>query len=276
MSRLISANISRLLKDKIFWICTVAMLLLSVGVMLNGCRQASMNGVEQETFLSEYYFNYAPVIGAFMAVFISLFTGTEYSDGTIRNKLTVGHTRTHIYLSNFIVCFGAGLVIMAGWLLGGLVGIPFLRTGDIGIGGYALLVLVAFFFVAALTGIFTMLGMLSSNKAYTAVMSIVLYLVLLVAASMVYNRLCEPEMMGGVVITEAGMQVGDPTANPAYLAGAARTLFEWILDFLPTGQGILMANVDTAHPVREIILSVLITCGTMAAGCRLFRRKDLK
>ncbi|MGY3662454.1 MAG: hypothetical protein ACXAHE_00930 [Roseburia sp. 1XD42-69] len=47
-----------------------------------------------------------------------MFLGTDYSDGTIRNKLTVGHTRTNIYLANLIVTFAAGLLIMCVWFIG--------------------------------------------------------------------------------------------------------------------------------------------------------------
>lgn len=45
------------------------------------------------------------------AVFVSIFLGTEYGDGTIRNKIIAGHTRNHIYLSQFIVSAAACLTI---------------------------------------------------------------------------------------------------------------------------------------------------------------------
>ena len=44
--------------------------------------------------------NYINIIGLFMAMFTSLFIGTEYDYGTIRNKIIVGHSRTSIYFSN--------------------------------------------------------------------------------------------------------------------------------------------------------------------------------
>lgn len=161
MRKLLSANFSRLWKDKIFWICIIAMLLISGGNMLNGCRQAVI--MKQEGYIVEldkYYFMLAPVPGLFHAVFVSLFLGTEYSDGSIRNKLIVGHTRTNIYLANMIVCFTAGLCFLAAWLIGGLVGIPFLGTWKIGAQGVAAFVLIAVFFSAAFTGIFTILSTL--------------------------------------------------------------------------------------------------------------------
>lgn len=89
MRKLLSANFSRLWKDKTFWICIIAMLLISGGNMLNGCRQAVI--MKQEGYIVEldkYYFMLAPVPGLFHAVFVSLFLGTEYSDGDLQITLS--------------------------------------------------------------------------------------------------------------------------------------------------------------------------------------------
>lgn len=277
MNKLISANFARLKKDKIFWISITVILICSVAGMLNGCRQA--NVMEESGYmvsLDSYYFNFAPAIGLFCAIFIALFLGTEYSDGTIRNKLAVGHTRTHIYLSNFVVCFVACLAFVAVWLIGGLVGIPFLGVWEIGAGGFFLFVLIAVLFTAALAGIFTLLSALSTNRAITVVITIICFLGLLVLASIIYNRLCESEFLSGMVITAEGMEMRDPTPNPNYISGSLRTFFEWVLDLLPTGHGILMANVETAHPIRQIILSMLIAFGSIVSGIFLFQKKDIK
>lgn len=277
MRKLLSANFSRLWKDKAFWICIIAMLLLTVACMLNGSRQAIL--LKQEGYIVEldnYYFMLAPVPGLFQAVFISLFLGTEYSDGSIRNKLIVGHTRTNIYLANMVVCFTAGLCILAAWLIGGLIGIPFFGAWKIGAQGAAAFVLIAVFFSAAFTGIFTILGTLSTNKAATAVAAILLWLGLLILASMAYSRLCEPEFASGVMMTVNGMETLDAAPNPDYVSGAFRTFLEWVVNILPTGQSILMSNMDLSHPVQDIICSTLIALGTTLGGILAFRRKDLK
>lgn len=51
------------------------------------------------------------------AVVVGLFVGTEYSDGTIRNKLSAGHARRDIYLSKLIVCAAADVVIYVVYIL---------------------------------------------------------------------------------------------------------------------------------------------------------------
>ena len=57
-------------------------------------------------------------MGLVAAVFISLFVGSEYSDGTIRNKLVVGHSRMRIYLANLIVCSIACVLISLAYAAG--------------------------------------------------------------------------------------------------------------------------------------------------------------
>ena len=261
MNNLLSANFARLWKDKVFWLCFAAMLACSAGTMLNGCRQASVNAGSGFAYtLDFFYFNLAPLLGLFCAVFISLFLGTEYSDGTVRNKLVVGRSRTAVYLADLTVSFCAALLFMAAWLLGGLVGIPFLGPWKLGAPGLALCLLLAAF----------------TNKAAGAVVSILLFLALLVCASMLYNRLSEPEMFSGVIITAEGMSMGEPTPNPDYISGGVRAAYEFLLDLLPTGQSILLANLELARPLREALCSAFIAGAAALGGLWTFRKKDLR
>ena len=277
MGKLLSANFMRLWKNKVFWCSLAAMLVLAVAAMLNGCRQASMDEMAVYRYtLDHYYFYLAPVVGLFCAVFTSLFLGTEYGDGTIRNKLVVGHGRTAVYLANALVCFTAAVLFVAAWFVGGLAGIPFLGTWEMGAAGLTVYLLLAILTAAAMSAVFTMVGMVCSNRAAGAVCSILLFLGLLVCASMVYNRLCEPELSSGVIITAEGMSMAEPAPNPNYIGGTLRTVYQCILELLPTGQGILMANLEIAHILRMALFSAGVTAAATLGGILAFRRKDLK
>lgn len=277
MRKLLSANFSRLLKDKIFWLEMILIVIISMGIMLRGIGDIpGMEEIGYPVTIDDYYYSLSPMLGLFIAIFVSLFLGTEYSDGIIRNKLVVGHTRADIYLANFVVCFVAGLFFVTAWMLTGLVGIPFWGTWAIGIEGFITYFLIAVFAVGAQTGIMVLLSMLSSNKAITAVVEILLFLGLLIVASIIYNRLCEPELISGVEITAEGIQMADPSPNPLYIARPARTVYEWLLDILPTGQGILMTNVEITHPLRDMLSSIAIAIATTMFGVVSFRKKNLK
>lgn len=279
MRKLLSANFSRLWKDKTFWLCMGAMLIYSVVYMLNGSRQATIDLAEYNYSIDKYYFNFAVVIGAFCTLFSSMFLGTEYSDGTIRNKIVVGHTRTSIYLANLITSFTATLLIMLVWLIGALVAIPTLGVWKMGVPNLLAYLFIAVMFEAAFSAMSTFVCMQSTNKAITVAISILLFLGLLVFASMTYNALSEPEMTSGVQITASGMEMSDPTPNPNYVRGVTRTIYEFIVDFLPTGQGLLMWQLEignAAQMVRMLVSSVAITVLTTLGGIFIFKRKDLK
>ncbi len=276
MHKLLSANFSRLFRDKTFWLCMGAMLAYALFYMLNGVRQATVSLTEYNRSLDDYYFHFAVVIGLFSALLCSMFLGTEYSDGTIRNKLIVGHTREGIYLANLAATFVATLLMVAVWLVGALVGVPALGFWEMGMPHLLLYLLTAVLFVAAFSSIFTLISMLSTNKALTVAISIFLFLGLLVMASMIYNGLQQPEMASSVEMTMGGIQMGEPQPNPDYVGGAKRAVYEFLLDFLPTGQGILMWQLGIANYVRMALSSVFLTVVPTVCGIALFKRKNLK
>ena len=277
MRKLTSAHFSRLIKDKAFWLISAVVLVGSLVAILNCSRSAAeMIASGYIVTLDDYFFTQAPFMGLYFAVFISLFLGTEYADGAVRNKLVVGASRLDVYLSGLAVSMGAGIFFLCLWWLGSVPGLLLVGPLEMGIGGFLLNVLVAVGFTMALTSIFTAVSSLSDNRAITVVLTLVVWLILLFASSALDDRLCEPELHSGVMVTANGFEIGDPEPNPLYLSGNIRTLFECLLDFLPTGQAILMSDNAIAHPLRQLIFSVIVTVGSSAAGLFAFRRKDLK
>lgn len=132
MRKLLSADLYRLKRDKVFWICFLGMLLYTVLGMLGNCGQALRDTASFTYTLDMFYFIYNLPIGLLIAVFVSMFLGAEYGDGTIRNKLIVGHTRRDIYLANLVTNMVGGSLLLLAGLIGGLCGIPFMGTWKMG------------------------------------------------------------------------------------------------------------------------------------------------
>lgn len=279
MTKLLSANLSRLRRDKIFWITLLVTLVFSLLYTYNSAQSAAaMKASGYVVSLEDYYFQLAPYAGLVFSIYISLFLGAEIGDGVLRNKLVVGHTRVHVYLANFLTCFLACLCFLAVWLLAGL---PGLRTiGPFGMGwtGYAVYVCLAVGVTAAFTAVFTFVGTMCNNKALTVVVTLVVWLAMLLAASGMYDRLCEPEMLSGVVLVTETQQLEmlDPTPNPLYLGGTARKAVECLMDLLPTGQAILLGNAEIEHPLRALLCSLLLTAAVTGLGLACFRKKDIR
>lgn len=276
MNKLLRSNFSRLWKNKLFWLCMGAMLVYSIVYMLNGCRQATTDMSEYQYGLDQYYFHFAFLIGFFCTLFSSMFFGTEYSDGTIRNKMIVGHTRADIYMSSLIITFTATLLIMTTWLVGALIAVPVLGFWKMGVLHLLEYLLIAVMLVLAFSAICTVVNMLSSNRAITVVISVLLFLGLFIFASMIYNGLSQPEMTSGVVITANGMEMAEPAPNPNHISGVTRKIYDFIVDFLPTGQGLKMWQLEISNPIRMLASSVFITVLTTVGGIFAFKRKNIK
>lgn len=277
MNELIEAHLFRLKRDKVFLTCLVIMLGISVAVMLNGCRQSAvMMTYGYQTRMERYYFALAPAVGLLAGVFSGFFLGTEQDDGAIRSKLIVGHSRRQVYLASLLTNILAAALLTAVWLIGGLVGIPFFGFWEMGGVAAALHIFVAFGSAIALAAIFTLLGMLATKKSASAVGTILLFLALLLMASLIYNKLLEPEMTSGIIWSIDGIQMAEPRPNPSYVGGIMRTVLEVILDILPTGQEALLTNAGIVRPLLNLVASGTITVLTTIAGLTLFQWKDLK
>ena len=274
MTNLLRANFSRLKKDQTFWICVLAVLGGSIGFMVLWCLENAERGAL--TDLDEFYFRFSTAMGFFYAMFTCLFLSVEYGEGTIRNKLAVGHTRREVYLSNFITVFAASLCMAAAWLVGGLAGIPFLGFLTIGPAGTILCFAIIVGYTAAFSAIYTFIGMLNDRRSVT-VITIAVWLILFLISGSFESALHEPEMITQMLVSVDG---GAPAAitepNPYYISGLQREIYEFVVDFLPTGQSSLLQNLNIDHPVRMLLSSLGITAAFTLGGLRLFERKDLK
>lgn len=279
MTKLLSANFSRLLRDKIFWITGAAMFILSaVMIIKNGMTVSDIASLNNIKTLNFCYFNILPSISVFYAVFISLFIGTEYSDGTIRNKIVIGHSRENIYLSNYITCFAGTMVILIAMLLGCAIGFHFFGSWQGGIKDFLIKILLCIFITAAFTAIITLISMLTTNKTIALVLALVVCVAFIFFGNSIYEMLQQPEFRRDFVAYNADgtIQFGPEKPNPAYLGGTKRQICAWLLQFLPSCQSYLITNEEITNPLINIFYSVLLTAAVNICGVLAFRKKNLK
>ena len=276
MNKLLCANFSRLRKNKAFWICIIAMAAISV-LMVIGIWKQSVR-YDTVVFIDNIFFSYASLCGIVCAAFISLYLGTEYSDGTMRNKLVIGHKRTDIYLANFITASAAGILICLSYILIVCVmGIPLFGFFKADAAIVLIHLLLSFLMVIAMVAVFTLLSMLNQNKAVVSVISIIGIFALLLLASYIASRLDEPEYTRAYVMSEDSDVSGeDLIPNPRYLSGSKRDAYQFLLEFLPTGQALIINNMSAQHWWQMALCSLSITAAATAGGICAFRRKDIK
>ncbi len=278
MCKLLSADLARLRRDRIFYICLACTFLLALAAICNGAgsvEKMRTNGFERS--LDPEFFGGVPYLGAVYAGFISLFLGAERGDGVLRNKLIVGNSRFRVYLSGFLACFLASLCLTAAWVLGSLPGLWLIGPFEMGGGELFWYFLTMVGFSLSFYAMYTWMGMLTDNKAFTVVISILIWLVLLLTSSAFYDRLCEPEMTYPATVFADGALVSvEGSPNPLYLQGKVRQICQCVLELLPTGQTMILSATDLSHPLRQFLFSLLWAAVSLLGGTVHFQRKNLK
>lgn len=277
MSKLLSADFARLKKDKVFWIGMIFM--LAVGILSPVMNYINMNQGGYKIPLESSFFVYAVYIGILLSAFCSLFVGTEYSDGTIRNKIVIGHGRIQVYLSHFLVCSAAGLLMCAAYFLpAGMIGTCLLGFFQTDIQVILGLILCSVIMSLAFTAVFTMVVMLNQNKALVAVINMLGVFILLFGAIYIRAKLYEPKVYEGYVYKDESGEIVEveEEPNPNYLSGTKREVYTFLYDVIPTCQSLQITSMEAVSPWRLAGYSAAITIAATGAGLFFFRKKDIK
>ena len=276
MCKLLSADFARMKKNKFFWLGIAFMVF--VGIMTPVMNYIDMIQTKNSDTLEGGFFSFSLLIVIVSAIFSGLYLGTEYSDGTIRNKIIVGHKRWGIYLSNLIVCTVSGIIMCLAFIAVYLgVGIPLFGGFHLSAQHVVTMVLGIFVMSLAFAGIFTMIAMLNQNKAVAAVACIMSAFLLLCAGVYINASLNEPETYSGYVMMENGhVTKEEEKPNAHYLRGTKREVYEFLYDFLPGGQAMQFSEGQADHIWQMMLYSGIVLAGTTGAGLILFKRKNLK
>lgn len=277
MRKLLSANFSRMWKNKFFLGAGIFMIFMGVYTPIMNYIKLVNDGygpIPLESAFSMFAF----WISILIPVLCSLYIGTEYSDGTMRNKVVVGNKRTSIYFANFIVCIVAEIILMFAYIIPYLcVGIPLLGFFETVLTFVIGKVLCTVTLVLALTALFVMVATLCHSKSITSITCILGVFILLFLGVYITNRLSEPEVYDGFeMTTEEGVVKEQTELNPNYLRGTERKVYEFLFDFLPGGQIVqLSSDSIPPHMLQMSLYSVIIAVISTGAGTYIFRRKDL-
>lgn len=275
MIRLLKANLIRLKRDKLFWVGVSGM--ACFGIFSSVMQYKNMMEYGYINKIDDILFSPLMVIGILIAAFCSMYLGTEYSDGTMRNKLVVGRNRTDIYLSNFVTCTFAGWLMSLGYMvMVCVVGIPLLGFFEDDIRLILLLALQSALLIMSYCAIFTILSMLNQNKALVGIISIIGVVAAICIAISLHSRLLEPEFWEYISQTDGGVMETIKTLNPRYLNDSKRALYQLIMNVLPTGQGIQIAGRLSTNMGIMALSSTLIVIIANVTGIFFFRKKDIK
>lgn len=286
MNRLLTAEFTRLWKSTIFRLC-----MLFAGGLGIFCVVMRWIDVRQN---AEIYAQLSPEYrtaeGLFFAgtlylifaapVLVGLFVGTEFSDGTIRNKLTAGHNRRDIYLTELIVCIVADSLMLlvnglAVWVLGDLL------LGKMSMNASEILPLCGVSITAfcALTAVLLLLMMSLQSKAIGSVACLLVVIISMFAGLTISQRLAAPEYYEPYTFEDE--QTGEliqveREKNPRYLTGTKRQCFEFLDQFLPFSQLYRVCMNNSEHLGRMAWYDGALILVATGVGIVIFQKKNLK
>lgn len=280
MSRLLNANLGRLKKDTVFKITLLFTVLYAMAAIFAGWRSMEINdaSIPLENFLFNGYglFGFVAVPGIVMAAFCSMFIGTEFSDGTLRNKLIVGHRRKEIYLSNFVTCALSGIFFnMIYMLIILVVGTPIFGGLHMATGTLLLILLDGILMITAYAAIFNMLSMALQNKTVCVCLCLIGVMACMFLCFYLMKRLEGPPMVEVYQMVD-GKTTTETVPNKQYVAGSLRQVFQFIIDALPSGQSLQISGLTAVHLKLMALYSAVIILITNIFGMFIFSKKNIK
>lgn len=288
MIKLFHANVSRLFHSKVFKTGELFSIGYSLFALISfyiSNKNSYGADFEQQLknghLLDNVPLILSPVFPIILAIVVGLFTGMEYSDGTIRNKLVAGHSRISIYFASMFTTYVASVIIfLTSPAIIYAIGIPVYGNTSLPFHEYAKAILVVLIAGFACCSLYTFLCMAIQSKATGVVTVLILAIVMYVAAMTLTDRLNSPEYYDSYSLTneQSGTVAVEKVKNPHYLSGSKRKIYEKINNFLPyTHLLYLVQNVTLPQKPYDFPLnSGIIILASTACGIIIFKKKDLK
>lgn len=279
MYNLIYANWKRIWKNRAFQVCGAAVAGLALFQIL-------MSYQDYVRYGGEPYFDYAffsiSAVAIFpLAIFTSLYIGTEYTDGTLRNKVAVGHGRSAIYIANLITSIFAGWVFLVIWSVAYLVPGMILMESANPLSVYLCAFGGMFCELSVFAAIFTGISMVLGKMANSSIACILMTLFILAWGTVIQSTLDQEEFYApSYNVSEDGEieYTGELVPNPNYLpeGSTKRAVYELLLDLTPGGQVMQLCAINVDHINQMMLYDLGWFAAVTGSGILMFRRKMLK
>lgn len=306
MMKLLSANFFSMLHTKRLWL-GAAFMAVSAGLNIFSVQRDVAHGIKDLT-IDDSIITFAPMLFILLPIVCGLYINTDYHDGTIRNKISVGRTRSSVYISNLLIVWLVEIfytVIHLVVALVGGIGIGFSNLQSVALRS-ALLLLT----IAALAAIAVFIATIMTGR-YALVLCALIAVGMMFGSQLINGILESPDTISDIeeveyTTVEDGLMepkfidsegnVYDSTMdiptkpNPAYIREPLRSILRTYNNVSPGGQ--LWEIIQRGHQEWDIkaqtmviletpywqlaLYSVCVTAGFTFLGLLLFRRKDLK
>lgn len=277
MYKLIKAGFFRLKKNTIFLLFIFLTIIIAVYTLF---KYKSSWGV---IILDEIVNEFITYIGLFIAIFVSIFVGKEHSEGIIRNKIIVGHSRISIYLSNLIITVIASILCELIYIIITLsIGIPMFGMPRMNFSEFMMEMLCTFFIIISFCTIYNFITMICSEITISAAINILIFIVMFIASSSLGYIAHSSKYINHTYIENGVEHIISQKLNPNYPGDEKVELAKILYLAIPQGQANeLKRSNDVIEldiiPLYNIpIYSIMLIAIINTIGLYLFSRKELK
>lgn len=249
MLRFLRADLRRLTKGPALSLFLLGMLLVAAAMMV---MQAT--GMDYTVPLSRVVFLPLSFYGVAAAAFVSVFAGTDFSDGVIRNKLIAARRRRDVALSLIATCCAACMVVYALISLLTLgIGTAFFEN-DVAPATFAAFFLLGLGMSASVACLFCAIALLCGDRVRAILWCMGL------AFAMLFLCLHTHQVM----------------VHAEVATGLRRTVYGMLHDLNPCGQAAQLSAWHVWNPLRAALCDLVWIAGFPALSCLWFDRKDIQ
>ena len=180
MGKLIVSDLKKLMKCRTVWVCAVIAFL--IGMLMTYLYDMAWNNMaDTENYQKDLYFMRTMGMDSDTTKqMLSQFIGSEYNEGTFKNTLSRGFSRTSVYLSKYISAVLAMAITVVSYIAGGglIAAIKFDLTTDVTDEEMIIKVLAYSVLFIAVTGVFMLIAALSKRTGYAIALNIVIPIII--------------------------------------------------------------------------------------------------
>ena len=271
MIKLLKAGFFRLKKDIIFWLFVS----LTIGIAgFTLFRYTSNEEVQLDKIVNEFIM----YIGLFIAIFVSIFVGKEHSQGIIRNKIIVGHSRISIFLANLIISIiGSILCEIVYFAFVFLIGIPLFGQLQMSLSQFAMILLNTVLVIISFCSIFNFISMICSEITVSTTICIILFITMYVVQASFSLTANTDKYITNTYVDENGVShIVSQELDPNYPGDEKVKQARMIYLSIPEGQAMELGSNDPEYLRQMPIYSIILICAINILGIYIFSKKELK
>ena len=285
MTKLLRANMLRLVKSATFWICMSLYTLYPIIVAL--IEKDTLEPITSDRMLSlNYGIEWFPMQGALIAIVCCIIFSADFHNGTLKNKIIIGQPKTNIYLANLLTIGVASLALSVIYIIIFFaVGMPILGKFTSSASTIIWMLVNGALMLMTYSAVMTLIVMLSKNSTAAVIISLVVLTcgALIAFAAHYYTNNISPfikdfmrDEFGNLMRDEFGDVLLTDVPNPYYPSKAIRDFCQFLLDFFPSGQSAQISSGEYSHTWQMALSSLGLTAATSGIGIAVFKKSNIK